>query len=64
MESEGALLSIGETAFQTWWFQVIIPVGFGLMALKFFIRTIGHVIESIHPQPTKPHETNVPVIEV
>jgi C4-dicarboxylate transporter DctQ subunit len=64
MESEGALLTIGSMAFQTWWFQIIIPAGFGLMALKFFIRTVEHVIESIRPQPMKPHETNVPVIEI
>ena len=64
MTSEGALLTIGHTEFQTWWFQVIIPVGFGLMSFRFFIRTIEHIIEIFHPTAGIPHTTNVPTLDV
>jgi TRAP-type C4-dicarboxylate transport system permease small subunit len=57
------LFTIGTTEFQTWWFQLIIPVGFGLMAFRFLIRSIEHVIETFNPTPAVEHMTNVPTID-
>jgi TRAP-type C4-dicarboxylate transport system permease small subunit len=64
MEAHEALFSIGETAFAAWWFQTIIPAGFGLMSFRFFIRTIEHITEAIHPSGRKEFSTNVPTIEI
>lgn len=49
MESESILLTIGTMEFPSWWFQVIIPAGFGLMCLRFFLRNLEHVNEALHP---------------
>ena len=62
--SKGVLLTIGTMEFPTWWFQLIIPVGFGLMAFRFFIRTIEHGIEAMHPTQAPAHPTNVPIINI
>ena len=64
MESPEVLFTIGELPFSLWWFQIIIPFGFGLMAFRFLIRTIEHIIGIFHPPSDKSPETNIPVIEV
>ncbi len=61
--SETALFSIGQVDFLTWWFQLIIPIGFGVMAFRFFIRTIEHAGEAFHPTPGMKPPTNVPTLE-
>jgi C4-dicarboxylate transporter DctQ subunit len=62
--SEGALLTIGHIEFQAWWFQIIIPAGFGLMSFRFFLRTFEHIIEVFHPAASVPPTTNVPTLDV
>ncbi|MBI1806621.1 MAG: TRAP transporter small permease [Ignavibacteria bacterium] len=58
------LFTIGHVNYQAWWFQLIIPIGFGLMAFRFAIRTIEHCIESFRPfEPSRP-PVNVPTIEI
>ena len=58
-------LSVGRIEVPAWWLQLIIPIGFGLMAFRFLIRTAGHVMECIHPPPGdgKPSMI-VPTIEI
>lgn len=63
MISGGTLLTIGSTEFPIWWFQIIIPAGFGLMSFRFLIRTIEHVIEGFNPTPHVSPSTNVPTID-
>jgi TRAP-type C4-dicarboxylate transport system permease small subunit len=43
------LLTIGETDLPGWYFQLIIPVGFGLIALRFLLRLLEHVIAFLSP---------------
>lgn len=64
MDSTEALFSIGSTDFPTWWFQLIIPVGFGLMMFRFLIRTIEHCVEMIRPSGKPQVTTNVPTLEL
>jgi TRAP-type C4-dicarboxylate transport system permease small subunit len=59
----GSLFTIGNMEFASWWFQIIIPVGFGLMSLRFLIRTAEHIIEAFNPTPTVRHTTNVPTLD-
>ena len=56
----GSLFSIGETVFHAWWFQVIIPVGFALMALRFFIRTLEHIIATTRPLAEESNKITTP----
>jgi len=63
IESGEALFTIGQTDVPAWWLQLIIPVGFGLMAFRFFIRVIEHAIETINPPVEIPPPVNVPNIE-
>lgn len=58
------LLSINMMEFPAWWFQLIIPVGFGLMAFRFFIKILEHLIESFNPAAPSQHTTNVPTIDI
>ena len=46
MTTEGSLFAIGQLEFPMWWFQTIIPIGFGLMSFRFFIKAVEHVIET------------------
>ena len=63
ISSGDVLLTIGQTNVQAWWFQLIIPIGFGLMAFRFAIRAVEHCFEVFHPsEPVKP-TVNVPTIE-
>jgi TRAP-type C4-dicarboxylate transport system permease small subunit len=64
MEGHEALFSIGEMEFTAWWFQTIIPAGFGLMSFRFFIRAIEHIMEAIHQSGRKEFTTNVPTIDL
>lgn len=63
-ESGASLFTIDATAFPAWWFQLIIPIGFGLMALRFLIRMIEHLAESFHPTSGVSVSTNVPTIDL
>ncbi len=64
METAESLFTIGGAGFQTWWFQTIIPAGFGLMSFRFIIRTIEHIIETIHPSGKPTRSANVPTIDL
>ena len=57
------LLTINAMEFPAWWFQLIIPIGFGLMAFRFLIKTIEHVIEAFNPTALIQHTTNVPTLD-
>ena len=63
LDSAETIFAIGRTNVPAWWFQIIIPVGFGLMAFRFFIRASEHVVELFHPTPTVEPPTNVPTLE-
>ena len=59
IETGDILLRIGNQPVLTWWLQVIIPVGFGLMSFHFLLRTIEHVIILIRPpQNTQEQKSN------
>lgn len=60
MESETTLLTIGTMEFPAWWFQLIIPVGFGLMCFRFLFRNLEHVNEALHPGSTGSPQTTTP----
>lgn len=57
------LLTVGTIDFPAWWFQIIIPVGFGLMAFRFLIRSVEHVIEAFNPTAPVQPTTHVPTID-
>jgi TRAP-type C4-dicarboxylate transport system permease small subunit len=48
-ESETELFAIGATSFATWWFEIIIPVGFALLATRFLLKAIEHSIFALAP---------------
>lgn len=62
IDSADVLLTIGSVEFPAWWFQVIIPVGFGLMSFRFFIKAIEHAVRVFRPDETVEPPINVPVI--
>ncbi len=62
-ESGDSLFTIGSTEMPAWWFQSIIPIGFGLMSFRFLIRTIEHIVDSFNPASRTPVSTNVPTPE-
>ncbi|TAK65860.1 MAG: TRAP transporter small permease [Bacteroidetes bacterium] len=49
MESGMALFSIGETEYPAWWFETVIPFGFGLIGFRFFLKAIEHIILAFKP---------------
>jgi TRAP-type C4-dicarboxylate transport system permease small subunit len=49
MESQTTLLTIGTAELPAWWFQLIIPVGFGLISFRFFLRILEHINEALYP---------------
>lgn len=57
------LLTIGTVDFPGWWFQIIIPIGFGLMSFRFLIRATEHIIEAFNPAPAVQQMTNVPTLD-
>jgi len=52
LESNELLFTIGSINFAAWYFQLIIPIGFSLMAFRFLIRTIEHIITALRPETT------------
>jgi len=52
MDSQTVLLTIGVMEFPAWWFQLIIPVGFGLLSFRFFLRNLEHISRAFHPSTT------------
>ena len=53
MESKSPLFTIGSTEFPTWWFQLIIPAGFGLLAFRFLLRILEHLYAAFPPESQK-----------
>jgi C4-dicarboxylate transporter DctQ subunit len=53
MPSQTVLFRIGEKEFLVWWFQIIIPIGFGLMMFRFTLRALERMLGAIHP--STPH---------
>ena len=35
---------------EAWWLELIIPLGFGLIAARFFMRAIENFLNMLHPQ--------------
>jgi TRAP-type C4-dicarboxylate transport system permease small subunit len=64
ISSGDILITVGKIDCPAWWFQLIIPIGFGLMAFRFLLRTVGHFLATFHPSPSAPPPINVPTIEV
>jgi TRAP-type C4-dicarboxylate transport system permease small subunit len=50
METNSPLFSIGEKEYPAWWFQTVIPFGFGLISFRFLLKTIENVITAFKPQ--------------
>ncbi len=63
IESADTLFTIGQKAYPAWWFQLIIPIGFGLISLGFLVKMLEHVGEAIRPTPQAPPVVNVPTLE-
>ncbi|MBI5215925.1 MAG: TRAP transporter small permease [Ignavibacteriae bacterium] len=57
-ESNSPLFSIGETEYPAWWFQTVIPFGFGLISFRFLLKTIEHAITAFKPQQTEPTKSH------
>jgi len=62
IETNDVLFTIGESSFPLWWFETIIPIGFALIAFRFILRAIEHVVERFNPTVPVPHGTNIPTI--
>jgi C4-dicarboxylate transporter DctQ subunit len=62
MGSPEPLFTIGQTAVPAWWLQLIIPIGFALMAFRFAIRAISHGNEIFRPPTEIKPSTNIPTI--
>jgi TRAP-type C4-dicarboxylate transport system permease small subunit len=43
IETADILITIGSMELPAWWFQLIIPIGFGLMSLRFLFRVIENI---------------------
>lgn len=52
-ESKTILFTIGELNILSWWMQLIIPIGFGLMMFRFFLFALQYFIKALFPQTTK-----------
>ncbi len=63
MTSPEELFRIGETPFEAWWFETIIPAGFALMAFRFLIRSIEHIGGILHPPEAAERAENIPTFE-
>ncbi len=50
LESNEILFAIESLNFPAWYFQFIIPIGFSLMAFRFLIRTVEHMITASRPE--------------
>jgi TRAP-type C4-dicarboxylate transport system permease small subunit len=60
MASREELFRIGETSYPGWWFETVIPAGFALMAFRFSIRAVEHLIRSFHPPDSAETPPNIP----
>ena len=54
MEDNSILFNVGETAMPAWIFQLIIPVGFGLIAFRFLLKILGRIFGVPQPEKTSP----------
>jgi TRAP-type C4-dicarboxylate transport system permease small subunit len=63
-ENGSELFTIGQTSFATWWFEIIIPVGFALLALRFFLKAIEHAIRAFAPPEKEEPVSRIPSPEV
>jgi len=63
IETAETLITIGSMDFPAWWFQLIIPIGFGLMTFRFIIRSIEHTFKAVNPKLAADQPTNMPTIE-
>lgn len=59
METNSPLFSIGEKEYPAWWFQTVIPFGFGLVAFRFLLKTIEHAITAFKPQQSESTKASV-----
>lgn len=48
-ETGDILMTIAQQPLPAWWFQIIIPAGFGLIAFHFLLRTIERAASLLHP---------------
>ncbi|MDI6802459.1 MAG: TRAP transporter small permease [Bacteroidota bacterium] len=51
--SETILFTIGEVNIFSWWMQLIVPIGFGMMLFRFFLFALQYFIKAVFPQTTK-----------
>jgi TRAP-type C4-dicarboxylate transport system permease small subunit len=51
-EAQTVILTINNFEIISWWFQIIIPVGFGLMIFRFLINASSSMIQIIRPKPS------------
>lgn len=49
-EAQTVILTISNLEITSWWFQSIIPVGFGLMIFRFLINATYYLIEILRPK--------------
>jgi TRAP-type C4-dicarboxylate transport system permease small subunit len=59
-DSGDILFTIGSYNFPAWWFQIIIPIGFGLMTFRFLIAAIEHSVKAVRPTVEKERTSNSP----
>jgi len=59
METASSLFHIGNTEFSTWWFELIIPIGFFLMMFRFILRALEHITNPPSADPRHPAKTPV-----
>jgi TRAP-type C4-dicarboxylate transport system permease small subunit len=62
-ENGSELFAIGQTSFATWWFEIIIPAGFALLALRFFLKAIEHCVLAVAPPRRNEPVSTVPFPE-
>lgn len=61
--SGDVLVTIGANALPAWWFELIIPAGFALMSLRFFVKACEHVVRAFRPDDAPPEPNlHVPTI--
>jgi TRAP-type C4-dicarboxylate transport system permease small subunit len=63
MEAADTLVTIGQTGLPAWWFQLIIPAGFGLMTFRFLLKVVEHVVEVFRPTPRVEPNLHVPTVD-
>ncbi len=64
MTSAEPLFTIGGTDVPAWYFQLIIPIGFALMAFRFGARSFEHLLDFFRGSPPSagPPSTYVPTV--